>query len=104
VTGVANEDRHELVEAARKRAELTVSELWLRYVALGGDADLLDLDGYLAGLLPFSSFDQDALAVAVNEALEEVFRAARVPLATCVRPPVPRTALRDVIAEILDGP
>jgi len=96
---VANEDRHEQVEAARIRAELAVSELWLRYVALGGNGDLFDVDAYLAGLLPLSNFDQNALAVAVNERLEEIYRTARVPLDT---PPGPAGELRDVIASLLD--
>ena len=101
---MANEDRHEQVEAARIRAELAVSELWLRYVALGGNGDLFDVDAYLAGLLPLSNFDQNALAVAVNERLEEIYRTARVPLDTPTPTPDPGPAgeLRDVIASLLD--
>jgi len=100
---VADEDRHELVEAARIRAELTVSQLWLRYLALGGNGDLFDLDGYLAGLLPLSRFDQDVLAVAVNERLEELYRAARVPLSTSSPEPASEAELGDVIAALLDS-
>jgi hypothetical protein len=37
---VADEDRHEPVGAGRLRAELTISELWPRYVVLGGTGDL----------------------------------------------------------------
>ncbi|MGY1696599.1 MULTISPECIES: hypothetical protein [unclassified Geodermatophilus] len=77
---MTDQDRHERVEAARRRAEMTVHELWLRYIALGGNGDLFDLDAYLNGLLPLRSFDQNVLAVAVNEGLEELYRAARVPL------------------------
>jgi hypothetical protein len=100
---VAGTERHELVEAARLRAELTVSELWLRYVALGGNGDLFDVDAYLSGLLPLGAFDQNVLAVAVNERLEEVYRAARVPLATPARDPGTEEP-RAGIAALLDSP
>jgi hypothetical protein len=43
------------------------------------------------------------LAVAVNERLEEVYRAARVPLATPTRDPAPAEELRAVIAALLDS-
>ncbi|SNS33669.1 hypothetical protein SAMN04488107_2263 [Geodermatophilus saharensis] len=100
---MTGEDRHERVEAARRRAEMTVHELWLRYVALGGNGDLFDLDAYLNGLLPLGSFDQNVLAVAVNEALEEVYRAARVPLTT-PRPGAPRApAPADEVHAVTDA-
>lgn len=99
---MADVDRHELVERARIRGQLTVCELWLRYVGLGGDAELFDIDGYLAGLLPISAFQQDVLAVAVNERLEEVYRAARVPRATTFSRPTSRVGLGDVAAALLD--
>jgi hypothetical protein len=104
VGDVADENRHEQVESARVRAQLTVSELWLRYVALGGNGDLFDIDGYLAGLVPMTAFDQNVLAVAVNERLEEIYRAARVPLATPNGDPAPAGEQRDVVARLLDAP
>ena len=70
------------MDAARVRAELTVPDLWLRYVALGGTGDAFDLDGYLQGLVPLETFQQDVLAQALNEALEECYRANRVPLSS----------------------
>ena len=68
------------MDAARVRAALTVQTLWLRYVALGGTGDAFDLDGYLQGLVPLEAFQQDVLAQALNEALEDDFRAHLVPL------------------------
>jgi hypothetical protein len=65
------EDRHGRMEAARMRSELTVRDLWLRYVALGGTGDAFDLDGYLQGLVPLESF---------NEALDDLYTAHHVPL------------------------
>ena len=70
------------MNAARVRAELTVQDLWLRYVALGGTGDAFDLDGYLQGLVPLETFQQDVLAQALNEALEDGYRAYSVPLST----------------------
>ena len=70
------------MDAARVRAELTVHDLWLRYVALGGTGDAFDLDGYLQGLVPLGTLQQDVLAQALNEALEETYRAYHIPLST----------------------
>jgi hypothetical protein len=70
------------MDAARIRAELTAQDLWLRYLALGGTGDAFDLDGYLQGLVPLDTFQQDVLAQAVNEALEDRYRADCVPLST----------------------
>lgn len=68
------------MDVARVRAELTVQDLWLRYVALTGTSDAFDLDGYLQGLLPLGAFQQEVLAQALNEALEDSYRTYRVPL------------------------
>jgi hypothetical protein len=76
------DERHRRMDAARVRAELTVQDLWLRYLALGGTGDAFDLDGYLQGLVPLDTFQQDVLAQALNEALEDSYRAHRIPLST----------------------
>lgn len=74
------DERYRLFEAARRRGELTVQELWIRYLALGGNRDEFDIDAYLQGLVTLDTFEQLVLAVAVNERLDEVHRAARIPL------------------------
>ena len=76
------EDRYRQCETARVRGELTVQVLWLRYLALGGNQDAFDIDGYLQGLLPLETSEEHVLAVALNERLEEVHRAALIPLPT----------------------
>jgi hypothetical protein len=86
------------MDAARVQAEVTVQDLWLRYVALGGTGDAFDLDGYLQGLVPLSTFQQDVLAQALNEALEERYRSHRVPLST---PPSGDAGLGRVIDDLL---
>lgn len=79
---MTSDDRHRPMEAARVRAELSVQELWLRYIALGGGSDAFDVDGYLQGLVSLDTLQQDVLAEAVNEGLAERYRTARVPLST----------------------
>src|SRR5215213_6007682 len=66
---MASEARYRRMDAARVRAELTVQDLWLRYLALGGTGDAFDLDGYLQGLVPLDDFQQDIFAQALNDAL-----------------------------------
>ena len=53
-------------------AELTVHELWLRYLALGGDAGPTEVEAYLNDLMPLSSGEHNILAQAVNERLDEL--------------------------------
>jgi hypothetical protein len=68
------------MDAARVHAQLAVQDLWLRYLALGGTGDTFDLDGYLQGLVPMDTFQQDVLAQALNEALADLHRSYLVPL------------------------
>ena len=60
------------LEKAFRHAELSVQELWLRYFALSGDAGPTEIDAYLHGLMPFSHFEHNVLAHAVNERLQEL--------------------------------
>ena len=81
-SAMTNDERYRRMDAARVRAQLTVQDLWLRYLALGGTGDAFDLDGYLQGLLPLDTFQQDVLAQALNEALRDLYQAYRIPLST----------------------
>ena len=96
------DDRHRLFEGARVRGELTVAELWLRHLALGGNGDAFDIDGYLQGLLPLDTLGQDVLAVALNERLDEVYRAARIPMPT-TRADAGNDVLRRLVEDLLEG-
>jgi hypothetical protein len=60
---------HEAVDAARRRARLDLGQLWLRYAAVGGDAGPLELEAYLAGLMPLDDYQHAVLVHAVNEEL-----------------------------------
>jgi hypothetical protein len=66
-----NTFQRELARAYR-HAELTANEVWLRYFALGGDAGPTEVDAYLNGLMPFSQFQHNILALALNERLNEL--------------------------------
>ena len=79
---MTSNERSQRMDAARVRAELSVQDLWLRYVALGGSGDAFDVDGYLQALSPLDTLQQDVLAQALNEALEDDYRSYCVPLST----------------------
>src|SRR3954453_5722481 len=95
------EARYRLCETARVRGELTVQDLWLRYLALGGNHHAFDLDGYLQGLLPLETSEEHVLAVALNERLDEVHRAALLPLPAAPWHEADDAARRAVIEELL---
>ena len=82
------DSRHHLFEAARTEAVWTIQQLWVGYLAVGGTRDAFDIEAYLYGLGPLSEDEQDVLALAVNERLDDLYRAACVPyLATATLEP-----------------
>ena len=91
------------MDAARAHAQLAVQDLWLRYVALGGSCDAFDVDGYLQGLVPLEIFQQDVLAQALNEALDDSYRSFRVPLSTPQLEGVGNDRLRRLVDLLLDN-
>jgi len=82
---------------------LTLEQLWLRYFALGGDADLVDVDACLAGLVPVAPDQHDLLAHAVNERLDELLREHRVPYRRAIRTGRPATGPLAALLELLDA-
>ena len=101
---MTTDERARQMDAARVRAELTVRDLWLRYLALGGTNDAFDLDGYLQGLTTLDVFQQDVLAQALNEALQDLYTRHLIALST----PEPDgrdddERLRRLFARLLDG-
>lgn len=71
--------RHELFEAARRRGGWTVTDLWVQYLAVGGRLDLFSVEAYLHGLAPLPTSQQDVLANALNERLDDLYQAAKLP-------------------------
>ncbi len=91
------------MDAARVRAELSVQDLWLRYVALGGTGDAFDVDGFLQGLVPLEAFQQDVLAQTLNEALEDGYRSYRISLSSPALDHAGDERLSRIIDAFLDG-
>ncbi|MEV6640606.1 PP2C family protein-serine/threonine phosphatase [Amycolatopsis sp. NPDC051371] len=89
--------------SAFARAELTPEELWLRYFALGGSYGLLEVEGYLHGLLDLPGFDRDVVAHAVNERLDELAWHRRASYTRTLRESVPRGAPLAALTSLLEG-
>jgi hypothetical protein len=98
---MSGDDRHLPIEAARVRAELSIQDLWLRYLALGGTSDAFELDGYLNGVVQLETFQEDVLAQAANEGLSDIYDAARVPLTITGPDGGDADPLADVVAQLL---
>lgn len=92
------DERRAALRDAYRHAELTLEQLWTRYFALGGAADLLELEGYLEGLLTLPRVQRDMVAVALNERLDELAWRRRVPLSSVIRERRPgHGALRSLV-------
>lgn len=98
-----SDERHHRMDSGRVRAGLTVQDLWLRYLALGGTGDAFDVDGYLQGLVPLADFQQDVLAQALNEALEHDVRSYLVPPSAATVAADSDGVLRRLVDDLLDG-
>ena len=96
--------RHRIFQRARERADLSVEQLWLRYLELGGLADLIELDGFLHALVPLDDLQQDMLAHALNEGLEDAYRAARVPYLRPTPDLSPASDALDLVQKLLGRP
>jgi hypothetical protein len=90
--------------AAQRRGELTLQQLWLRYVALTGTCAMIEIDAFLHGLGTLPAGEQDKLAHALNERLDELYQASRVPyLAADLSPDNGEDPLA-VLQQLLDRP
>jgi len=71
-------------------------------MSFSGIADFLEVEAYLHGLMPLDSYQEDKLAHAVNERLEDLYRAVRVPYSTLSAPDLdPADPIAVVIDELL---
>jgi hypothetical protein len=98
-----DDGQHAALDVAFRHAHLTLDELWTRYFALGGDLDLVDVEAYLVGLLPLPSRDRDVLAHVVNERLDELTGARRVPYSRAIRLPRPAEGPLAALVGLLEG-
>ncbi|TNB69986.1 hypothetical protein FHJ30_16880 [Arthrobacter sp. BB-1] len=62
------------LRAAMKAADIPVSELWLKYFSLSGDAGEYEVEAYLQGLLSLPLIQRDLLALAANELIDDLPR------------------------------
>lgn len=60
------------LEEARRKLNLSVSDIWLRYFAVGGMSTELEVEAVLYGALLASEADRDLLSVALNERFSEL--------------------------------
>jgi hypothetical protein len=79
------------LRSAFDHADLSLEQLWMRYFALGGNADLMEIDAHLAGLAELPAGQRDMLAHAVNERLDELLLQRRVPYSRQWRQAAPTT-------------
>jgi hypothetical protein len=61
------------------RVGLSVGEVWLHYLGMGGDVDEYEVDAYLHGLIQLPELDRNLIALAVNELYDDVCREPRAP-------------------------
>jgi hypothetical protein len=98
------EDLHRsAVSDGYAHADLTLEQLWMRYFALGGDADLMDVDAYVAGLAAFPEGQRDLLAHALNERLDELIAPHRVPYTRAIRPGQPKSGPLAALVTLLNA-
>jgi hypothetical protein len=67
-----DEPASETFDQFRQEADLTRSELWLRYFELGGMSSALQLEAILYGALLATPHDHDVIAHALNERFVEL--------------------------------
>ncbi|CAN7207697.1 hypothetical protein LJR013_000638 [Pseudarthrobacter oxydans] len=62
------------LRAAIRAADIPVSDLWLKYFSLSGDAGEYEVEAYLQGLLSLPPVQRDLLALAANELIDDLPR------------------------------
>jgi hypothetical protein len=96
-----DEEQWSALREAFRHADLTLEELWLRYFALGGDADLVTVDAHLEGLLSLPRVQADMVALAINERLDELVAQRRAPYSRAIRQGRPATGPLAALVQLL---
>jgi hypothetical protein len=65
--------------AAFRRCGVSVRDIWIAYLALGGNADEVSIEAQLYGLIDLPVGEYNVLAHTVNEELEELPEHEREP-------------------------
>lgn len=79
-------ERYQLFEAGWRHAGCPLTQLWVQYLGLGGDVDLFSLDAFMHGMTPLLPAQQDILANAINDQLDDLYQAAKVPYLHTLEP------------------
>jgi hypothetical protein len=96
-------DQQRTLVLALQRAELTTDELWLRYFALGGTAELMEVEAYAHGLAGLPSLQRDILAHAANERLDELTWHHRASYSRPMRESTPPSDQLAALVTLLEG-
>ncbi|MHA7240206.1 hypothetical protein [Arthrobacter sp. TMS1-12-1] len=72
MSGPTPEDQRRRTLDAIRAVGLDLQAVWMRYFELTGDADKIDVDAYLNGLLSLPPLDRDLISHAVNELISEI--------------------------------
>jgi hypothetical protein len=62
------------LRSAMRAAGISISELWLKYFGMSGDAGEYEVEAYLQGLLSLPPVQRDLLALAANELIDDLPR------------------------------
>lgn len=74
-----DEEQRRALRSALEVADLTLDELWMRYFALGGSSDPIEVEGHVQGLMSLPPAEVNVLVHALNERLDELYTQHRVP-------------------------
>lgn len=96
-------DQQRSLSLAVQRAQIPMSQLWLRYFALGGTEGPLEVDAYVHGLTELDAEQRDVLAHAVNERLDELTGEYRATYSRIVRDTRPHGAPLAALVTLLEG-
>jgi hypothetical protein len=106
--GQADHDQHAVTFDAMRRIGVSVGELWLYYLSMGGDVDEYEVDAYLHGLVRLPALDRDLISQSVNEMIDDICRGPRAPYSASRHGDTPRVdpgPEQDAdVGAIVDGP
>jgi hypothetical protein len=75
----ADRDQYLLTFEAMHRIGVSIGELWLYYLSMGGNIGEYEIDAYLRGLTHLPALDRDMISQAVNEMIDDICRGPRAP-------------------------
>lgn len=72
-----NADQYAATFALMQHASITVGELWIYYLSIGGSVGELEVNAYLHGLMRLPALERDLLSQSLNEMYDEICRSPR---------------------------